>query len=118
MLSVDLVSGGTLSLPADLAGSYAVILFYRGSWCPYCSAQLAAFSRFRDAFQGAGIRMALGILLVAAGIGLTNRGRRSRPRGRFAEHEREQTRQIRGRTIGSNPQFLERQVEAIHPDGR
>jgi peroxiredoxin len=44
-------------LPRDLAGSYAVILFYRGSWCPYCCAQLAAFSRAREIFAGAGITM-------------------------------------------------------------
>jgi peroxiredoxin len=33
----------TLHLPADLAGECAVVLIYRGSWCPYCKAQLAAF---------------------------------------------------------------------------
>jgi peroxiredoxin len=37
--------GRTLRVPADLAGGYAVVLFYRGSWCPYCNAQLAAFQR-------------------------------------------------------------------------
>lgn len=36
---------GTLSLPDDLAGRYAVVLVYRGSWCPYCNAQLRAFQR-------------------------------------------------------------------------
>lgn len=35
----------TLALPGDLAGRYAVVLFYRGSWCPYCNAQLRAFER-------------------------------------------------------------------------
>ena len=42
------LSGGDLvsiSLPDDLAGSYGIVLIYRGSWCPYCSAQLASFSR-------------------------------------------------------------------------
>jgi len=43
------VGGGTISLPDDLADSYGVVLIYRGSWCPYCNAQLAAFSRARDA---------------------------------------------------------------------
>lgn len=45
---VAAVGGGTLSLPGDLAGSYGVILIYRGSWCPYCNAQLGAFSRALD----------------------------------------------------------------------
>ena len=32
-------------LAGDLAGSYGIVLVYRGSWCPYCNAQLASFSR-------------------------------------------------------------------------
>ena len=54
-LVVDVVDGRTMILPRDLAGSYAVVLFYRGSWCPYCCAQLAAFSRSRERFAAAGI---------------------------------------------------------------
>jgi peroxiredoxin len=54
-LAIDVVGGGTLALPRDLAGSYAVILFYRGSWCPYCCVQLAAFSRARELFAAANI---------------------------------------------------------------
>jgi peroxiredoxin len=46
-LTVDVVGGHPLRLPRDLAGSYAVVLIYRGSWCPYCAAQLAAFARTR-----------------------------------------------------------------------
>ncbi len=42
--------GGTINVHGDLAGSYGVVLFYRGSWCPYCKAQLAAFSRARVVF--------------------------------------------------------------------
>ena len=48
-LEVPAVGGGTISLPDDLAGSYGIVLIYRGSWCPYCNAQLAAFSRAHDA---------------------------------------------------------------------
>ena len=56
-LTIDLVGGGTLAIPRDLAGSYAVVLFYRGSWCPYCGAQLAAFSRARERFAEVGIKI-------------------------------------------------------------
>jgi peroxiredoxin len=56
-LTIDLVGGGTLAIPRDLEGSYAVVLFYRGSWCPYCSAQLAAFSRARDRLAELGIKI-------------------------------------------------------------
>jgi peroxiredoxin len=47
-LSVDLPGGTTLQLPDALAGHYGVVLFYRGSWCPYCNAQLRAFERAHD----------------------------------------------------------------------
>jgi peroxiredoxin len=30
--TVRITTGATLSIPADLAGEYAVILFYRGIW--------------------------------------------------------------------------------------
>ena len=36
-LAVPAVGGGTISLPDDLAGSYGIVLIYRGSWCPYCA---------------------------------------------------------------------------------
>jgi peroxiredoxin len=44
-LAINAVGGGRISLPGDLAGSYGVVLVYRGSWCPYCNAQLAGFAR-------------------------------------------------------------------------
>ncbi|EFG78455.1 antioxidant, AhpC/TSA family [Mycobacterium parascrofulaceum ATCC BAA-614] len=56
-LDVPAVGGGTMSLPDDLAGSYGVILIYRGSWCPYCNAQLAAFSRALDTLSGLGVKV-------------------------------------------------------------
>ncbi|HME68044.1 MAG TPA: peroxiredoxin family protein [Streptosporangiaceae bacterium] len=48
-LTVTLAAGGTLQLPDALAGHFGVILLYRGSWCPYCNAQLRAFQRAHDA---------------------------------------------------------------------
>ena len=47
-LAARLVGGGTLSLPTDLAGSWAVVLFNRGSWCPFCRTQLRDFQRQLD----------------------------------------------------------------------
>jgi peroxiredoxin len=54
--------GGEIYLPADLAGKIGVILFHRGSWCPYCNAQLAAFARAADEFAEEGI----GVVSVSA----------------------------------------------------
>jgi peroxiredoxin len=47
-LTVSLPGGRALRLPEDLAGHFGVVLFYRGSWCPYCNAQLSAFQRALD----------------------------------------------------------------------
>lgn len=44
-LTARLVGGGTLSLPGDLAGSWGVVLFNRGHWCPFCRTQLRDFQR-------------------------------------------------------------------------
>jgi peroxiredoxin len=44
-ITVPVADGKTLTLPDALAGSFGVVLFYRGGWCPYCNAQLRAFQR-------------------------------------------------------------------------
>jgi peroxiredoxin len=61
-LDIPAVGGGSLRLPEALAGSFGVVLVYRGDWCPYCNAQLAAFER-------AGAKLAeLGIKTVAFSV--------------------------------------------------
>jgi peroxiredoxin len=56
-LTIDAVGGGVISLPEDFAGSFGVVLIYRGSWCPYCNAQLAGFSRATKDFADLGIKV-------------------------------------------------------------
>lgn len=56
-LKIAAVGGGTLSLPGDLAGSYGVILIYRGHWCPFCNEQMAAFTNASEALSEAGIKV-------------------------------------------------------------
>ena len=51
-LTVALPGGRTLRLPDALAGRFGVVLYYRGSWCPYCNAQLSAFQRSLDSLAG------------------------------------------------------------------
>lgn len=57
-LTISTVSGQNLTLPDAFAGGFAVVLFYRGSWCPYCNAQLRAFQRAGQALADNGIRVA------------------------------------------------------------
>jgi peroxiredoxin len=56
-LKVSTVGGGTLDIREELADSFGVVLFYRGSWCPYCTAQLRAFQRASDRFTQVGIKV-------------------------------------------------------------
>ena len=56
-LELPAVGGGSIVLPDALAGSYGVVLVYRGSWCPYCAAQLSGFARAAEALAKAGIEV-------------------------------------------------------------
>ena len=56
-LTVTLAGGGTLQLPDALADHFGVILLYRGSWCPYCNAQLRASQRAHDALAAVDARV-------------------------------------------------------------
>jgi peroxiredoxin len=44
----------TLSVPDVFDGGYGVVLLYRGSWCPYCNAQLRAFQRATESLAEVG----------------------------------------------------------------
>jgi len=56
-LTVSKSGGGQINLPGDLAGTFGVVLFYRGSWCPYCNAQLRAFERAGQGLAEVGARV-------------------------------------------------------------
>ena len=56
-LKMPAVGGGSLHLPTDFAGSYGVILIYRGHWCPFCNEQIAAFAGASEALSQAGIKV-------------------------------------------------------------
>jgi peroxiredoxin len=56
-LTIGALGDRQISLPGDLAGSFGVVLFYRGSWCPYCVAQLSAFGRAEATLRALEIRI-------------------------------------------------------------
>lgn len=56
-LTLDLAGGERLQLPAATAGSFTVVLLYRGAWCPYCKAQLTAFHRAAERLTEVGARV-------------------------------------------------------------
>ncbi len=49
---------GTVAVPQFFSGSFGVLLFNRGAWCPYCTAQLNSFQRAQSRLQDAGARVA------------------------------------------------------------
>jgi peroxiredoxin len=57
-LTISATNGRTLALPDAFAGEFGVVLFYRGSWCPYCNGQLRAFERAGEALADAGVKVA------------------------------------------------------------
>jgi|SRR5262245_12444573 len=57
LLTLDTVGDGALSVTHHLARFYGVVLLYRGSWCPYCNAQLAAFARAREKLDDLGLKV-------------------------------------------------------------
>src|SRR3954467_6169688 len=57
-IKICLTGGRSLTLRGDLAGHFAVVLFYRGSWCPYCNAQLRAFERAGERLAEIGTKVA------------------------------------------------------------
>ena len=56
-VTVTVPGGGTGTLPGALSGSFGVVLFNRGSWCPYCNAQLRAFQRAADRLAEIGAKL-------------------------------------------------------------
>lgn len=57
-LTITTADDHALTLPDAFAGDFGVVLLYRGSWCPYCNAQLRAFQRAAQDLADNGIRVA------------------------------------------------------------
>jgi peroxiredoxin len=57
-LTLNIPGAQAVGVPGWLAGEFGVVLFNRGAWCPYCTAQLRAFERAGDSLTQAGIRVA------------------------------------------------------------
>jgi len=56
-LDLHIVGGDTARVPDLLGGYVGIVLFYRGTWCPYCNAQLRAFERAHDELAGLDARV-------------------------------------------------------------
>jgi peroxiredoxin len=57
-LTLTVPGGESVMVPGAFAGQFGVLLLYRGSWCPYCNAQLRAFQRASERLADVGVRVA------------------------------------------------------------
>jgi peroxiredoxin len=116
-LSVARPGGGTLRLPDDLAGHFGVILFYRGSWCPYCNAQLSAFQRSLDRLADIGAEVAA----LSVDDEATTQDLIARHGLRFAVGHRADARAVAAATgafVNDDPVYLQSTGFVLDPGGR
>jgi peroxiredoxin len=115
-LSVPAVGGGSISLPDDLAGSYGIVLIYRGSWCPYCNAQLASFSRAGERLGEVGAKVvALSVDDEATSAEFVAKHRLGFPVGHSADAEKVAA--ATGAYVNDEPRYLQSTGFVLAPDG-
>jgi peroxiredoxin len=116
-LTVTVPGGQTLTLPDALAGDFGVVLFYRGSWCPYCNAQLRAFQRSSGALAEAGIRMiALSVDDEATTAELISKHGLTFPVGHSADAAA--VAGLTGAFVNPDPRYLQSTGFVLDPAGR
>ena len=116
-LSIAAVGSGTISLPSDLAGAFGVILIYRGSWCPYCNAQLSAFSRAGEKLSELGVKVvALSVDDEATSTALVEKHRLAFPVGYGANADAVST--ATGAYTNDDPRYLQSTGFILDPNGK
>jgi peroxiredoxin len=116
-LDVNIAGGGTMVLPRDLRGSFGVVLLYRGAWCPYCNAQLAAFARAAETLGRLGVRVvALSVDDEAASTRLVAERRLNFPVGYGADADAIAA--ATGAYTNDSPRYLQSTGFVLDPDGR
>jgi len=114
---VTLPGGDTLTLPDALAGGFGVVLFYRGSWCPYCNAQLRAFQRASDKLAEVGAKVvALSVDDQATTAELIDKHGLTFQVGHSADARA--VAEVTGAFVNDDPTFLQSTGFVLDPNGR
>jgi len=117
ILTLETVGGSSVSVPHYMTGSYGVVLIYRGSWCPYCNAQLSAFARAKDQLDELGIRtVALSVDARTDAAALVEKHRLNFPVGYGVDADRVAT--STGAYINDKPRHLQSTGFVLDPNGR
>lgn len=116
-LDIKTVGGGAMQIPQALRGSYAVVLFNRGAWCPYCQAQLAGFQRASDRLAEAGVKVvSLSVDDEPTSRGTVEKFKLSFPVGHSADAD--QIASLTGAYINDSPRYLQSTGFLLDPEGR
>jgi peroxiredoxin len=116
-LDIRLVGGGVVQIPQSLRGSYGVVLFNRGAWCPYCQAQLGGFQRASARLAEAGIKVvSLSVDDEATTAGTIKKFKLSFPVGHSADANEVAART--GAYVNESPRYLQSTGFLLDPDGR
>ncbi len=59
-LNLTAVGGQKIVLPDDIDTEYAILLIYRGHWCPFCRRVLAGFEEYREELAAYGFSIFAG----------------------------------------------------------
>ncbi len=117
VLTCDTVKDGALSVTHHLARSYGVVLLYRGSWCPYCNAQLAGFARAKEQLDALGLKViALSVDSKADATAMVEKHRLNFPVGYGADAERIAA--ATGACLNDNPRYMQSTGFVLDPDGK
>jgi len=110
------VGGGEMTIPQNLTGRWAVLLFYRGHWCPYCRQQLLDFQRAREPLNE------LGIEVVALSVDPLEQAQQTVERHRLSFPvlyglDARQIEKTIGAFINTDPLYLQATGFVLRPDG-
>jgi peroxiredoxin len=116
-ISVNPVGAERFELPEALSGHFGVILFYRGSWCPYCNAQLRAFQRSLDKLAELDVELvALSVDDEPTSRELIAKHGLEFPVGHSADARA--ISEATGAFVNDEPRYLQSNGFVIGPDGR
>jgi peroxiredoxin len=110
------IEGGEMTIPQELEGRWAVLLFYRGHWCPYCRQQLLDFQRATPQFDEIGAK------IVALSVDPLEQAQQTVERHRLSFPvlyglDAQQMEQTIGAYISTDPLYLQATNFVIRPDG-
>lgn len=116
-LDITQVGGEVLHLPNHFEGRWGVVIFNRGSWCPFCNAQLSAFQRLLDKLTefNAGV-VSLSVDDEDTTRALIEKYRLTFPIGHSGDAE--QIAALTGAFVNAEPHYLQATGFVLDPIGR